>query len=127
MESFSVLHDSWAQTTVEDVNPPGASGVLHDRVDSIYWSPVGYAAYGFALTYLTMGMRNQLIGPQALLPLDTAISDNLMSANVSYRTAPGGQVDTYYPSPWLDWNNSPVQATYNARGQFYMGLTRAPR
>jgi hypothetical protein len=127
MERFSVLHDPWSQTTVTNVNPPG-TGVLQRRVNSIYWTPMGMAAYGAAMLYVGMGVRDQLISPLALLPADTPFTDNLMSANVSYQTAPGGRVDNaFYPSPWRDWEANPVEATHRARGRFYMGMTAEPR
>jgi hypothetical protein len=126
METFSVLHDSWAMATVEDVNPTGRN-LLQRRVNSIYWTTMGQAAYAMAMVYLGMGVRDQLISPLALVPADTPFSDNLMEANVSFRRGAGQRLDNYYPSPWLDWNNNPVQATHRARGRFYMGLTQEPR
>src|SRR5262249_24533581 len=49
MQSMSVVHDPWSQTTVEDVDPPG-SGVLQKRTNMIYWTPLlSKAAFAFAL------------------------------------------------------------------------------
>jgi hypothetical protein len=104
MQRFSVLHDPWAQTTVQNVSAPG-SGVLQRRVNAIYWSPMSYAAYGAAMIYLGQAVRDQLISPAALAPLDTFISDDLTSANVAYDTRDAAR----------------------SRGHFYMGLRVEPR
>jgi hypothetical protein len=125
MQGFSVLHDPWAQATVENVNPPGG-GVLQRRVNVIYDHFIEWGASGFAMAFLGMGVRDQLLSPLALVPADTLFSDNLFSANVAFRTAPGGRVDNYYASPWLDWQNDPVQRTWQNRGRYYMGLTAEP-
>ncbi len=124
MDTFSVLHDPWAMATVENVNPDGRN-LLQRRVNSIYWTTMGQVAYAASLLYLGRAIQAQLIGPQALIPADTLMSDNLMEANVAFRTTNGNaaafRIDNHYPSPWLDWNNNPVRATWQARGTFYMG------
>lgn len=127
METFSVVHDPWAMATVENVNPDGRN-LLQRRVNSIYWTTMGQVAYAASLLYLARAIQAQVIGPQALIPADTLISDNLMEANVAFRTGSGNamRIDNHYPSPWLDWNNNPVQASFNARGTFYMGTRSFP-
>lgn len=126
-QHFTVLHDPWAQTTVANVSAPG-SGVLQERTQHVYghWSGL---VFGFlpSLNFFMRGMQNRLISPIAMPLFDSPFSDNLMQANVSFSTSPGGQVDNHYTSPWMDWQNNPVQTTYNNRGRFYMGATQEPQ
>lgn len=125
-QRFSVVHDSWAQTTVEDVSAPG-SGVLYDRTQYVYGHPLGLVL-GFlpALDFVGRGIQDRVIGPQALPVMDTPFADNLMNANVSFKKAPGGTIDQFYPSPWMDWQNDPVKTTYDNRGQYYLGAQQEP-
>jgi hypothetical protein len=125
MQSMSVVHDPWAQTTVEDIDPPG-SGVLQTRVNAIYGSSIGEAAYGMAEAFLSQAAGDELIDPIVLTPGDSPVTDDLKSANVAYKTDPGGDVDGYYTSPWQDWNNDPVKGAYDARGRYYLGATSEP-
>jgi hypothetical protein len=127
METFSVLHDPWGMTTVENVNPTGRN-LLQQRVQSIYGGTAGDLAYAAALLYLGRAVTAQAIGPQVLTPLDTPFSDDLLEANVAFRTGSGNamRIDNHYPSPWMDWNNNPVSQSFQVRGQFYMGRTTFP-
>jgi hypothetical protein len=125
MQSMSVVHDPWSQTTVEDVDPPG-SGVLQTRTNKIYASPLGWVAYGMADIFILQAVSKELLSPLALVPADTPFSDDLTSANVAFKKDPGGTVDGYYASPWKDWNNDAVKGAYDARGKYYMGATSEP-
>ena len=120
METFSVLHDPWAMATVENVNPTGRN-LLQRRVNSIYWTTWGQAAYAMSLLYLTRAMQQQLIGPQVLIPADTPFTDDLTEANVAFRTTQSPLIDGHHPSPWRDWAQNPVQQSAQARGEFYLG------
>jgi hypothetical protein len=125
-QHFSVLHDPWAQTSVVDVSGPG-SGTLHDRTQYVYGHWLG-TVMGFvpSLAFIAKGIQEKLIGPQALPFYDSPLSDNLMDANVAFKKAAGGTIDNFYPSPWKDWQNNPVEGAYNARGKYYMGATQEP-
>ncbi|MBK7861625.1 MAG: hypothetical protein IPJ65_24015 [Archangiaceae bacterium] len=125
-QHFTVLHDPWAQTSVDEMDGPG-SGALHDRTQYVYGHWLGLAlGFAPAMIFVGKGIQEELIGPQALPVIDLPTSDNLMDANVAFRKAAGGKVDNHYASPWMDWQNNPVQTSYNNRGKYYMGATSEP-
>src|SRR5581483_4699933 len=77
LQGQSIVHDPWAQTTVEDIDPTG-SGVLQTRTDKIYMSTLGWVPFGLAEVFIGKAIEKKLLSPLALIPADTPFSDNLM-------------------------------------------------
>jgi hypothetical protein len=125
-QHFAVVHDSWAQTTVAPVAAPGAGSVLGKRTQYVYGHWRGQTtAFMPAMSFVSRGIKDKLIGPQAMPVFDSPMSDNLMEANVAFGPA-GHAIDGHYVSPWKDWGDDAVEKAFEKRGSYYLGRSSEP-
>lgn len=119
----AVITDTWALTTRDAVQPGGppspTSNSLYKRVDKATSKipPIAGLAYGAML------IGKQLLSPLALI--DGPMGHTLTTTSMAWtpNLPPMPPSNNFYASPWRPVK---VQDTYNARGQYYMGLQQPP-
>lgn len=132
-QRFSLLVDTWALNTTEDVAPDDKSGRLYERVKTIYEGNAGYAAFAAAdLAFFGAALEKQLLNPAFPAlgddPLDPAVSilhGDASSPPPKVRIEQDSGTGTYHATPWKDWEDDPYSNTWDQRGKWYMGCEEA--
>lgn len=122
-QQFSLVTDTWAMTSVEDVDPDSPSGVLFDRMSAGY--PQMFE--GIALvTFPIQAMSDQLLSPIAVFADNTPMGDLIFTPQLGFSKSAPPTVNDYYSSAWDDNGNNQVEKSYNDRGNHYMGMKQIP-
>jgi hypothetical protein len=122
-QQFSIVTDTWAMTTVEDVDPDSPSGVLFDRMSAGY--PTMFE--GIALvTFPIQAMSDQLLSPLAVFADNTPLGDLIFTPQLGFSTQAPPTENDFYSSAWDDNGSNNTEKSYNDRGNHYMGLTQIP-
>lgn len=122
-QTMSLLVDTWAMTTVADVDRNNSSGVLVDRAKGSYSSiAAGIAVGPFALQLVS----KQLLSPQALFELGAFGDDTILNPNFNFKTKSPPEDNDAYFSPWRDDDQNRVEKSANQRGDHYWGLEQIP-
>ncbi len=121
-QQFSVVTDTWAMTTVEDVDPDSPSGVLYDRVKPGYFVPLTLPGFMFAID----AMSDNLLSPLAIIDAPP-MGDMVITPQLGFSTAAPPTKNDFYSSAWKDNGSNYVESSYNNRGSHYLGRTQIPK
>ncbi|PTL85836.1 hypothetical protein [Vitiosangium sp. GDMCC 1.1324] len=148
-QHLAVLTDSWALTEQANIAPgQKGSNAMYDRVANIYQNRqnIGFDQMDAAAsTFFSNAMSNQLLSPDLVaglaLPFPGSQEQSMMlkpddprRPNISIKPQPKGNTTpsqtidqgpdgskSYFNNEWRDWDKDRNRATYNNRGEFYMG------
>ncbi len=121
-QNFSLLTDTWAMTTIEDVDPDSPSGVLYDRVKPGYFVPLTLPGFMFAID----AMSDELLSPLAIVDV-SPMGDMVITPQLGFSKAAPPTKNDFYSSAWKDKGSNKVESSYNNRGSHYLGRTNIPR
>ena len=121
-QDMSIITDTWALTTVEDVDPDSNSGKLYDRVSPGY--PMLLAMQPF-MNFAMKLQQDQLLSFITLFDIPP-MGDMVLTPQVGFKTAAPPSIGDFYSSAWDDNGQDPVEKSYNDRGNHYLGATQLP-
>ena len=122
-QNMSLVTDTWAMTTIEDVDPAKPSGVLFDRMSPGYFIPLTLPGFMFGM----QAMSKQLLSPLAVFADNTRLGDLVLTPQMGFSTGAGPKIDDFYSSAWRDNGSNLTESSYNNRGNHYLGRTNIPK
>lgn len=130
-DTFSVVADTWAMTTYDDVDPDGNSGKLYDRVKASYNSTSTDVVYAGVQLFLELLVTKKLINETNAIPGDRGrTGDSIFTPQVQFGTGlgPKDKNDVYWSSAWQDFSANYVEKTSSNRAanNRYMGQPLPP-
>ena len=116
----SILTDTWAMTTVVNVDRNSNGGVLYDRVK------LAYPDTGDAEKFGKQAKDDKLLSQLALVD-GPPVGDDISTPQVGFTTdhPPEGDLG-FFLSPWKDKSGDKTEASFNDRGSVYFGLKSVP-
>jgi hypothetical protein len=122
-EKFAIVGDSWALNTDQTSTPESSSGLLYDRMSTVFKENSEYSGYESDASDFVDGVKDELLGSSA--PDSDEVTEPKMSVTTDMPPSQSidqeGSSSSYFNVPWMDWQSDEYEATYNARGEYYMG------
>ncbi|MHB8874330.1 MAG: hypothetical protein ACYC8T_11640 [Myxococcaceae bacterium] len=126
-EKFAIVGDPWALNTDQTSTPESSSGLLFDRMSTVFEENTKYSGYQSDASDFVDAVKDELLGSSA--PGSGEVTDPKMSVTTSMPPSQSIPQEmgssSYFNVPWMDWDNDEYQQTYEDRGEYYMGAKAA--
>lgn len=120
---YSLLADSWALTTTENVSPNGGNGPLYQRVRAEWQANRANKARQVGRDLID----DKILSPSIVQDLHTpALGDDPTTVQVGFTNDLPPELNGAFASPWDDGENNPVSQTASMRGTSYLGASAPP-